>query len=77
MKRTVAVILDRIEEDVAVLIDDAGKVYECPALLLRGILRENSAFTAEFDGDVVTALSPREIASAGKNAERLRRLLDK
>ena len=65
MKRTVAVILDRIEEDVAVLIDDAGKVYE------------NSAFTAEFDGDVVTALSPRENASAGKNAERLRRLLDK
>ena len=77
MKRTVAVILDRVEEDVAVLIDDAGKVYECPARLLHGILCENSAFSAELDGDAVTELFPRENAFAGRNAERLRRLLDK
>ena len=73
---TVRLVLDRIEEDVAVLTDGDGTVYECPASLLPESSREDSHFDAVIS-DGIKSLTAVSAPDAGKNRQRLLRLFGK
>ena len=74
----VCLILDRVEEDTAVLTDESLKVYECPSDMLPPDSREGSALLGEFDENgKIVSLTERENPSAGQNRRRLMALFNK
>ena len=75
-KKTVRLVLDRIEEGVAVLTDGESGVYECPASLLPEGSHEDSHFDAEI-GSVILSLTAVDDPGAGENKKRLLRLFEK
>ena len=71
-------ILDRIEEDTAVLTDENMSVYECDVGLLPIDSREGCALFGELDEDgKVVSLYGRNNPEAGKNRRRLLALFNK
>ena len=67
-------ILDRIENDVAVLCGEDGEVLTCPGSMLRGAFREDSSFSATVREGKIVSLEPSENPSAGENRRRLEKL---
>ena len=70
-------ILDRIEEGVAVLTDEESGVYSCDSALLPRDTREGDAFVGEILDGRVASLEKRENPRAGENKMRLRALFNK
>ncbi len=70
-------ILDRIEEGVAVLTDEDVGVYSCDVALLPCDTREGDALVGEISDGVVVSLEKRENPRAGENKNRLRALFNK
>ncbi len=73
----IRLILDRIEEGVAVLTDSECRVYECSADMLPKGSAEGSAFTADTRRGKIISLTPADNPEAGKNASRLRALFNR
>lgn len=76
MKREL--ILDRIEENIAVLTDKEGKVCECPAVLLPEDVADGAALHASFDtcGNI-TSLEKRTVPEEKRNCRKLSSLFAK
>lgn len=71
-------ILDRIEDGIAVLTDIDGKIYECPSYRLPDGVHENSALEADItvDGEI-SELKYAANPNAGLNERRLKELFHK
>lgn len=70
-------LLDRIEERIAVMTDAEGNVFECPSELLLGSSAEGTAFTAKLENGKITELTAVDNPNAGVNASRLRKLFER
>ncbi len=71
-------ILDRIEENVAVFTDTDGKIYECGAVLLGASKKENGSFLAKLDENgKIISISEAENHTTGENKKRLRNLFER
>ncbi len=70
-------ILDRIEEGIAVLVDEAAGVLTCSVELLPDGTLEGDAFTGVVEDGAVVSLEKRENPRAGENKKRLLALFNK
>ena len=71
-------ILDRIENGIAVFTDSECKVYECSAEILPPNLNEGASLSAEVDSaGKLSSLTLRENPNAGHNRRRLMALFEK
>ena len=70
-------ILDRFEGDFAILTDDECRVYEIRREMLPADAGEDDAFEGKLSDGKIVSVAPCENPDAGKNAERLRALIEK
>ncbi len=71
MKERIRLVLDRTEGDFAILTDEDGRVYECPASLLPEGTGEDAHLLAAVRGGSVVSLTADGRAAATDNRKRL------